>query len=237
MYKFWRSLHNWLGLMLVAQITLWLLSGLVITWLPIDEVRGAHLRQTVEADWQLATQSPASVLSHHGTNAHLSLTQRLTFVEQSMQVVPVYSVEDSAKITRYNAQNGDVFRPLNESDVRLAATTQYTGPGEIDNAALLSQLPQEVQQLPAPIWQVQYNDDEHTRLYIDPNTGSVLRVRTDTWRLFDFMWMLHIMDYKNRSDFNNPLVIGFSAAALLFTFTGIILLWQRFRPKKRRLFS
>ena len=65
-------------------------------------------------------------------------------------------------------------------------------------------------------------------------TWMVWPERTDNWRLFDFVWMLHIMDYTERSNFNNPLLISFSAAALLFTVSGIVLLWQRFRPRKRR---
>jgi hypothetical protein len=47
--------------------------------------------------------------------------------------------------------------------------------------------------------------------------------------------MLHIMDYDERSNFNNPLLISTAAASLLFTLTGILLLWQRYRPRRRQL--
>ena len=123
---------------------------------------------------------------------------------------------------------------LKESDVRKAAKDQYAANGDIVAARRLSELPQEVQNLSAPLWQVSFNDELNTRFYIDPNTGSVSRVRTDTWRLFDFMWMLHIMDYKNRTNFNTPWLVAFSGSAFLFTLTGIALLYQHFKPKKKR---
>jgi len=118
--------------------------------------------------------------------------------------------------------------------IRKAAKGQYAGTGDIGEIQLLSVLPQEVQNLSAPLWQVNFDDDLNSRFYIDPNTGSVLRVRTDTWRLFDFMWMLHIMDYKDRSNFNTPWLIAFSGSAFLFTLTGIALLYKRFKPKKKK---
>lgn len=251
MYKLCRTIHNWLGLILAIQITLWFASGLVMALLPIEDVRGAHLRHTFQANWQHATQSPQSVLASHRTDATLALSQRLIVNEDKPHVVPVYTVSTSSlsepasqdatqsvsqksTTVRYNAVNGATLAPLSEAQVIRAANVQYAGTGTLSEINFISTLPQEVQQLPSPIWQVQFNDTENTRFYIDPNTGSVLRVRTDTWRLFDFMWMLHIMDYEDRSDFNHPLLIGFSASALFFTLTGIVLLWHRFRPKKRR---
>lgn len=245
MYKLCRTIHNWMGLILAIQITLWFASGLVMAWLPIEDVRGAHLRHTFQANWQDAIQSPQSVLASHSADARLALSQRLIVSEDKPRMVPVYTVskaitENGAQqntSVRYNAMNGAILAPLSEAEINQAAILQYAGTGKLSEVTFLSTLPQEVQQLPSPIWQVQFDDTENTRLYIDPNTGSVLRVRTDTWRLFDFMWMLHIMDYEDRSDFNHPLLIGFSAGALLFTLTGIVLLFQRFRPRKRSWFN
>ena len=239
MYKLCRTIHNWLGLILAIQITLWFVSGLVMALLPIEDVRGAHLRHTFKANWQHAIQSPQSILTSHSADAAIALSQRLTMNEDKPRAVPVYVVSQStqsgsqkSKTVRYNAVNGAILAPLSEMQISNLANAQYKGEGSLSDVNFLSSLPQEVQQLPSPLWQVQFDDNENTRFYIDPNTGSVLRVRTDTWRLFDFMWMLHIMDYEDRSDFNHPLLIGFSASALLFTLTGIVMLWQRFRPKK-----
>ncbi|MDX1677422.1 PepSY-associated TM helix domain-containing protein [Arsukibacterium sp.] len=234
MVKFSRRLHNWLGLILVAQITLWFLSGLVMAVLPIEQVRGEHLRLTLSTPWQQAAVSPQQVLKQHGPQASLSLSQRLNWQHNQLSTIPVYLVNDAGRLYRYNAATGDALSPLTEQDIRALAKAQYQGNGQLQTARLLQQLPQEVQHLTAPLWQLQFADSDNSHFYLDPATGEVLRVRTDSWRWFDFFWMLHIMDYQDRSNFNNPLLITFSASALLFTLSGIVLLWQRFRPRKYR---
>ncbi|MAD73650.1 MAG: peptidase [Rheinheimera sp.] len=233
MLKLFRSLHNWLGLLLVIQITLWFLSGLVMAVLPIEQVRGEHLRQLVSTNWQQAQVSPQQVLQQHSAQAILNLSQRLIWQNNTLIATPVYLVNDSGKMHRYNAQTGAPLPELTEQDIRQLGQAQYQGDGQLSSTLLLQQLPQEVQQLHAPLWQLQFSDSDNSRFYLDPATGAVMRVRTDNWRWFDFFWMLHIMDYQDRSNFNNPLLITFSASALLFTFSGIMLLWQRFRPRKR----
>lgn len=234
MMKFMRKAHNYLGLILFVQIGLWFLSGLVMAWLPIDEVRGNHLRNSITTSWHKAAISPSDILSEHNSSASLSLTYRVNTSQSSLDAIPVYYVVDGDNAYRYSALTGERLNALQESAVRKAATKQYAGDGDILEAQRLDKLPQEVQNLSAPLWQVSFNDELNTRFYIDPNTGNVSRVRTDTWRLFDFMWMLHIMDYKDRSNFNTPWLIAFSGSAFLFTLTGVALLYKRFKPKKKR---
>ncbi len=87
---------------------------------------------------------------------------------------------------------------------------------------------------PLPVWRVVMGDDEDTRIYVSPLTGDVIARRNATWRLYDFFWMLHIMDYENRTDFNNPLVIFASILALVATISGIWLIFYRFARRDFR---
>ena len=50
--------------------------------------------------------------------------------------------------------------------------------------------------------------------------------------MFDFVWMLHIMDYDERSDANNALLRIASATGLLFAVTGVWLLFYSFRRRR-----
>ena len=185
-----------------------------------------------------ASVTPSDILRRHSSTAVLSLTHRINEVglaePGSLNTIPVYRVVDDNIAYRYSALTGEALQTMQESAIRKAAKGQYAGTGDIGETQLLSVLPQEVQNLSAPLWQVNFDDDLNSRFYIDPNTGSVLRVRTDTWRLFDFMWMLHIMDYKDRSNFNTPWLIALSGSAFLFILTGVVLLYKRFKPKKRK---
>ncbi|MCP2775214.1 hypothetical protein, partial [Salmonella enterica] len=74
------------------------------------------------------------------------------------------------------------------------------------------------------MWQVDFNDAAGTSLYIDAQDASVLERRNDTWRVFDVAWMLHIMDYTGREDFNHPLIVTFAIAGLWMALSGLWLL-------------
>ncbi len=87
------------------------------------------------------------------------------------------------------------------------------------------------------VWQVSFDDWLTTTLYLDSATGKVITVRSTIWRIFDFFWMLHIMDYDEREDFNNPLLISFAATSVLFCISGILLLLQNLRIKRRKPIS
>lgn len=70
-------------------------------------------------------------------------------------------------------------------------------------------------------------------MYVSPFTGKVVARRTNTWRVYDFLWSLHIMDYREREDFNHPLLVAFAAGLLVLTLTGVVLLYRRFKPISR----
>ena len=159
MMKFMRKAHNYLGLILFIQIGLWFLSGLVMAWLPIDEVRGNHLRNRVTTSWHSASVTPSDILRNHSSTAVLSLTHRINEVglaePGSLNAIPVYHVVDDNIAYRYSALTGEALQTMQESAIRKAAKGQYAGTGDIGATQLLSVLPQEVQNLSAPLWQME----------------------------------------------------------------------------------
>src|SRR3546814_12131109 len=97
----------------------------------------------------------------------------------------------------------------------------------------------EVRDQETPMWSVTFEDGEGTTLYVSGQDGRVLERRNDTWRIFDFVWMLHIMDYTGRQDFNNPPVIMAGSGGLWTALSGFWLLVTGFRlgglvPKRLR---
>ncbi len=88
-----------------------------------------------------------------------------------------------------------------------------------------------------PVWKVTFEGSESLNLYLDPWTGEILARRTTRWRVFDFFWMLHVMDFENRDDFNHPLLQIAAFLGLLIALSGVIL-WalttSLFRKKRSR---
>jgi hypothetical protein len=229
--RFWRTFHLWLSILLSLQLLAWFGSGFVMSVLPIDEVRGEHLRAPMPAmQWSEALLSPAELSQQSGINAGLiSLKQR--------GAAPVFQVEQDGHNHYFSAVTGSPLQALSEKELRTLAQQGYQGAGTLKTATLLTELPLEARGLSAPVWQVQFADSDNTVFYVDPMLGQVLRVRTDNWRLFDFVWMLHIMDYEERDDFNHGLLIASSALAMLFTLSGFVLLVLTLRRKSRRTSS
>jgi hypothetical protein len=196
--------------------------------LPIEEVRGEHLRAPVPAvQWPKAVLSPAELSRKNG------LTSGLFSVKQR-GAEPVYQLELDGNNHYFSALDGHPLPPLTTSELRTLAQQGYQGNGTVQQATLITELPLEARGLTTPVWQVQFADADNTVFYLDPILGQVLRVRTDNWRLFDFVWMLHIMDYDERDNFNHTLLIASSALALLFTISGLVLLVMTLRRKAVR---
>ena len=68
-----------------------------------------------------------------------------------------------------------------------------------------------------------FDDGANRSLYVAADTGAVAARRSTLWRTFDFLWSLHIMDFKNHEDFNTPLLIVATALALVVIVTGIVM--------------
>ncbi len=65
-------------------------------------------------------------------------------------------------------------------------------------------------------------------MYFAAQDAQLVATRNNTWRLFDFFWMLHTMDYRGRDNFNNPLVITIATAALWLSLSGFLLVLRSF---------
>jgi hypothetical protein len=71
-------------------------------------------------------------------------------------------------------------------------------------------------------------------LYVSSEFGRVESFRNNKWRLFDLLWMMHTMDYKQRDNFNNWLLRAFSIFGLLTIFSGFALFWVSSKTIRRK---
>jgi len=108
------------------------------------------------------------------------------------------------------------------------ATASYTGEGDPAPPQRLART-LEARDHEGPLWRVDFADSEDTTVYVSAQNGAVLEHRNRTWRLFDVFWMLHIMDYTGRKNFNNPLVVMMGIGGLWMALCGVWLLVASFR--------
>jgi len=221
-----RKIHKWLGLILGIQILLWFASGFLMSFMPIDEIRGDHLLKTIE---------PTFV---NLNNIDLSqINEQVNSPIESIEVKPwlgktVVMANTTERSWLFETPGMKPITRITESHIKHILNSQLKGEHKITSLKRLTEVPNEARGRNAPLWQAQLADEENTRIYISEQSGEIVAKRTDRWRLFDFLWMLHIMDYDERDDFNHPLLYLTALSALLFTLTGFGLLFFSFGKKR-----
>jgi uncharacterized iron-regulated membrane protein len=66
-------------------------------------------------------------------------------------------------------------------------------------------------------------DSKEINVYVDPFSKEIVAVRSNQWRIWDFMWGVHIMDWDERDNIGNIFLKIFSILALLSALSGIYL--------------
>ena len=85
-----------------------------------------------------------------------------------------------------------------------------------------------------PCWRVDLSDAAETHVYVDARTGEVTARRNGTWRIYDFLWGLHIMDYREHDDFRHPLLVAAAGLAVVTALSGLLLWAMRLVRRWRR---
>lgn len=129
-------------------------------------------------------------------------------------------------------ENTKALGNMDEASIQGLAHTYYAGTGEIVSLTLIeNNPPSEIGARPLPLWRVDFDDAWGSTLYISPVTGALATRRHTLWRVFDFLWMLHIMDYDEREDINNAMLRSVSILAFLLVLSGVWYLYFRLNMK------
>lgn len=212
--------HIRLGWVVALPLLMWAVTGLVMVARPIEEVRGEHLRTAPAAIDPAGIAFPTRI-GEPIREAHL--------VSQPGGPRWIVTAADGRR-WRYPADGGAALPPLVENEARRIAEAAYAGAGKDAELTYFAagEAPLDARASGA-VWQARFADG--TYLYLDDATGEVLALRTPGWRLYDFMYGLHIMDPAAREDAHNPFVIAFALVTLAGALLGGVLL---FRRRKRR---
>jgi len=223
---FIRKAHRWLGLIIGLQVLFWVSGGLLMSSFPIEQVHGDHLKKEL---------TPAKLdMNKLYSLAAVVESSNLNVIETRIKMGfygPQYRLMDSEqKFHFFDALSGKVLPPLNETQAIEIAQAQYAGSAAVFSSEMITDNSTEYRKR-LPAWRVEFDDSESSTLYIAMDNGQLTSVRNSMWRVFDFFWMLHIMDYEERDDFNNWLLIISAAIALLFTLSGGYLVVKSFKRK------
>lgn len=219
--------HKWLAIIVGIQLLLWFASGALMSFLPIDRVHGDHLvnrKAGTMLPAQLELASPAQFVAGAPIE---SLTIRMR------RDRPVAIVSAGDKVLVFDARTARPLPMIEGGEAEAIARDAWLG--KVKPAAQVERITEASTEYRGvlPAWRVSFDDSDKTRVYIEATTGRISAVRSSTWRLYDFFWGLHIMDWQNHENFNSPWLLAFAVGGLVLWLGGAVLLYMRW-PWRRR---
>jgi hypothetical protein len=216
-----RRWHVWLGWLVALPFLFWTVSGLVMVAKPIEEVRGENLvlpPKPIRVDGLLV-----GPLVEGRPVRSISLEQRADGPRWKIGFADgEWRLADTA--------TGRLLPRLGATDVARELTARYAGTAKVVEVSRIdSNAPPLELRRAMDGWRVRMSDDTH--FYIDGGSGEIVAKRTSWWRIYDFMWGLHIMDLQGREDTHNPWVVSFAVLSLGMVLLAFMLLPMTIRRK------
>lgn len=190
-----RSVHKWLALFVGVQLLVWAVTGFYMVAIDLDFIHGDTLVHNLRTPIGRAEKVvPVSQLASRYPEITAFSLHALPTLD-----TPVYELTAAGRRVLVDGTNGQQLSPLSAGMIRQLARSYYAGSGQLSAVLLLEhEVPMEVRGRSPPLWRADFDDWLQTTLYLQPDTGALVARRHRMWRWYDFLWMLHIMDYGER---------------------------------------
>lgn len=236
-----RKTHRYLGLFTGIQFVMWTIGGIYFSFSDMDEIHGDHQRKASHTAFQADIElvSPAEVLAQIPATAVTSVRlidimgvphYQVAYHGASDHAVHDSGHEHSAMPLQTQlalAATGELRPALNEQEAVELARLSFVEPVEVSQVEYLTKENinghHEYRGSALPAWAVTMEHPTQTTVYVAAEQGVVTKFRNNKWRLFDFLWMLHTMDYQGRDNFGNILLRIFSVAGMITILSGLAL--------------
>jgi len=233
-----RKTHRWLGFVLGIQFLFWTIGGLYFSWSNMDEVHGDHQKAHIyPLRGNISLVNPQDIL----TKIKQKDTVNFVLGMQLFQILdkPVYQIiyskehDNGKKIQLADAQTGNLRPHLSKEEAVAIARKNFSDNAKIQQIEYLTTTNghHEYREQPLPAYAITFVHHSNTAAYISSELGTVQKFRNNKWRILDFLWMLHTMDYQGRDNLSNWLLRPFSIFGLFTISSGFILFFVS-RKKK-----
>lgn len=226
-----KKIHRYLGVFIGIQFFFWTIGGLYFSWTNIHEIRGEHLR-----DHGHELPLTANLVSPDAAFAEIRKTQEITRLHkiQLIEILqkPFYEIvfeggDGKMKTVLADAANGSLRDQIEEDEAKTIAFNALKEKSSVTETVYLTEENvgghHEYREKPLPAYAVSFKKPGGLTVYISAQNGRVESFRTDQWRVFDFFWMLHTLDFYGRDDINNYVLRAFSVLGILTILSGFLL--------------
>ena len=213
-----RLFHKYLSLVISIQLLLWTISGIYFAFNKIELVRGE----------QYLIEQKVSKLNLKEVESSFS-GKNVNFVRRLDEWIIKVETDSGFSYTDLQGQSLDELNAEEVREVvRLSTNLTPLMAQRIDKPEIRA----EFRGRNLPIFKVATSTTDNINVYVDAFTGEVTAIRSDSWRIWDFLWGAHIIDYSERENINNFLIKILSILALLSSLSGIVLFFKTFKFKK-----
>lgn len=237
-----RKSHRYLGVFIGIQFVFWTVGGLYFSWTNIKEIRGDHLRSEKE---QILTFDQQMISPRVATEKLLASERAASIT--TVRVVELFSVPHyeigyrskagAEEFVLANAVSGEMRSDISTEEAKRIASDALRSAQQVSRLELVTKDNvgghHEYREKPLPAWAVSFDNADNLTVYVSAQTGQIGAFRTGNWRIFDFLWMLHTMDFQERDNINNYLLRTFSVLGIVTLFSGFLLFFVSSRFWRR----
>ena len=227
---FIRKTHRYLGVILGVQFLFWTIGGLYFSWSDMDEIHGDHHKAIVsplESDIKMV--NPQDIIQKIKKRDSIKYILDIRLIQILDQ--PVYQIiykgeeNDDKKIQLAQANTGELRNALSKEEAIKVAQKSFYTDAMVSQVEYLTNTSKhhEYRENPLPAFAVKFEHPSNTTVYVSSELGTVQKFRNDKWRIFDFLWMMHTMDYQGRDNITNWLLRAFSIFGLMTIASGFVL--------------
>ena len=164
----------------------------------------------------------------------------LSVVLRTMLGRPIYELtlkeNDSHVFVLVDALSGEQLSPIDADAAKKIAQNDFADDVEVRSVELVESTGShsEYRGKELPAYRVVLEHPTDTAIYVSANRGVVTTRRNNQWRMFDFFWMLHTMDYQGRDNFNHWILKTVSIFGLATVLSGFVLWFKTSRVFRRK---
>ncbi|MGC6447999.1 MAG: PepSY domain-containing protein [Rubripirellula sp.] len=236
-----RKMHRWLSVLIGIQLLLWTVSGLIFSWNPISQIRGEdNIKQPVKVD--LKEYELVDIHSILGQPDLIPPEQSVIGLElKSILGRPFFDLKLDGRFKKHvlvDGITGEVSSPISRVEAEAIAIDDFAHPAKVLESTFIDQVQDghsEYRSKEVPVWKVLLDHPSQTAIYVSAQRGEVVARRNARWRVFDFFWMLHTMDYQGRDNFNSLLLQVMAISGVVSVLSGYWL-WIGMHRKKIKEF-
>ncbi|NJO25653.1 MAG: hypothetical protein HC867_07680, partial [Bacteroidia bacterium] len=188
------------------QLLLWTVSGIYFSWTNIKHIKGDDIRKEEPyLNLSKAVISPVvaiQTISNKDTVIAVQAVQIISVLDSFYYQV-IFNNEYRTKARLVNVTTGCLRNLLDETEAIAVAKSRLSTAGAVTGIKYVSKVSSghEYRNKPLPAYAITFDGAINSTVYVSTELGTVQSLRNSDWRIYDVLWMMHTMDFNDRSNF------------------------------------